>query len=122
MLPRSLRLPLRRKPGFFATARRTVYSSFIVFSQPSSTEQEENGLKIAFIAPKKQFPLATQRNAAKRRASQVCAEILQNTQKVAEGSQNAWLLVFLLGRRINEQSQTQLREEITRALRAAAKI
>lgn len=115
MFPQSLRLPLRRKPGFFATAHRSVYPSFIIFSQvvPQITLEK---LQIACIAPKKQFPLATKRNAAKRLISQLIVEILHDEKFANTKTNHSVLLVFLLSKRVVQQTKQQLREEITRAL------
>ncbi|MDQ3008769.1 MAG: ribonuclease P protein component [bacterium] len=80
MLPKKHHLLLRSEVDFFASSYRSVTTSFIVHTRKTSRATWQ----AAIIVPKKVAPKATDRNAFKRRVSELLPTVIstENTDEV----------------------------------------
>ncbi|MBP9700083.1 ribonuclease P protein component [Candidatus Woesebacteria bacterium] len=76
MIPRELRLPLRRSPGFFSSSERKENKNVLIFLREGATSLG------AVIVPKRIENSAVKRNSLKRKLKSVLVQILQRNLNI----------------------------------------
>lgn len=112
MLPKHFKLDLRKKRDFFSLCKKKFSKDFSFFYQVNENE----GLKIAVVIPKKIVKLATKRNWERRRIFSVLEEIIKNSvsaKKIKESNLN---LVIVLKNSTKDQDLENLAKNIERNL------
>ena len=92
MLSKHLKLDLRSEKKFFSSCKKKHSQYFSFFYR----KNEEEGLKIAVIIPKKTVKLATERNKIKRKIYSIINEVIKNSKnpkKIIEKNINIAIVV-----------------------------
>lgn len=112
MLPKHFKLDLREKRDFFSLCKKKFSKDFSFFYQVNENE----GLKITVVIPKKIVKLATKRNWERRRIFTALEEIIKNSVRAKEIKESNLNLVIVLKKSIKEQNLENLVENIERNL------